>query len=731
VELFVLLITIMPKKKKKKNKKEKKNNQSEIKASQDSTEKELAFNLEDELDLVDLDDKIAQQDKTEPEFLEDAQELSTPKKPKKEMQNTGKSDRPGKQGKPSTPRENLGQELIEVYEASGDDLTSVTTLEHKRRTWQRMLVWILVFLVAVFIGVAAISWIMWGGRQEFTGDQVSFDIEVSEKLSSGDEVEYVINYANYESVNFGKSEIELRYPSGFIFESSEPETTSNDNLWDLGSLNPGQNDTIKVKGRLVGEPESDSTVSGVFRYWPANFSSEFQEVASAQTMIEPINIDLRLEGSDQVLVGQSTVYSLVLNNESETDIHNLKLELITPEDFGVEAYTPQTEEEFWLIKTLSAGEEIEYQVDGAFSAATNQEVEIIALLSHQGADEEDYFKQKEQTIEAQLIEGDLIVNLIANGAARDTSMQWGDQVNLTLSYQNNSETTLADLKVVTTVETRYRTHEAESSSNGAVDFERIVDASHGAVKVVDQTDDKSVHVRTITWSGDDIESLEELGPETEGEINIQFPLLSASDATDELNHPEDAEVIITTNVIIGKTGSVEEETMVSSNTVKIAIDTDIALDAHSRYYNDGGDAIGEGPLPPRIGETTSYQAQLVISNQIHEAQDIIISMQLPSNVDWPNSYEVSAGEVEFNKSSSELTWRLNKMPLDVNEVTLNFMLELTPLESQVNQVAGLTKKMTMTATDSITGGRIIQTFTGLSTAIERDDKGSDRGLVTD
>ena len=39
---------------------------------------------------------------------------------------------------------------MEVYETAGDDLTSVTTLEHRRRSWQRVLIGVLLFLLAVF-----------------------------------------------------------------------------------------------------------------------------------------------------------------------------------------------------------------------------------------------------------------------------------------------------------------------------------------------------------------------------------------------------------------------------------------------------------------------------------------------------------------------------------------------------------------------------------------------------
>ncbi len=629
------------------------------------------------------------------------------------------------------PRKGLGQELIEVYESTGDDLTSVTMLEHRRRSWQRMLLIILIFLFFVFIGVAVVSWIIWGGNKSFSGDNVEFSIAAPTEINSGQEVTYKIDYANREDVSFRKAEIELRLPPGFIFLSADPSPTTGENLWDLGSLSAGDDGSIEVIGKLVGKPEVDTTISGVLRYWPANFSSEFQEVASAQSLVKPVQALFRIEGPDQVLIGQKASYAVNVKNDSDKLMSDLQVQAIYPADFIVDSTEPEIVEPYdtWEIESIEPGQEYEIQIDGFFSKLEEPELELIVVLSQKGP-EEGYFDQKEERISTVLIEGDLLVNLIANGTTKDTSAQWGDVINVSINYQNSSEAQLADLTVIAKLETRYRINEGEKGSAGGISFSSLIDANKGSVKEVDKINAQSVHVRTITWDGTDIDSLESLDEDEEGTINLQFSLLDAEAAIKALDHAGDAEIVLVADVIVGKTGGVDEEITVTSNPITIKLNTDLTMDAFARYYGENEEQLGNGPLPPTVGEKTTYRVFVDLTNSIHEGQDIIVSTQLPSNVSWVNNYSVSAGEVEFSSSGSDLTWRLNKLPLDVNEVSLAFDVELNPLETQIGKVAALTKKITMTATDSITGGKLIQTASPLTTAIDRDKTGSDKGLVT-
>lgn len=628
------------------------------------------------------------------------------------------------------PRKGLGEELIEIYENSGDDLDSLTVFEHGRRRWQRMLVWILLFLVAVFITTAGISWFIWGRQPIFRGEAVVLEIQAPETSTSGKNVTYVVTYENNEAISFRKSEIEIRYPAGFQFVKANPEPRTNNNLWDLGTMSAGQRGTIEIEGVLVGNPDVPTTISGVFRYWPANFSSEFQEVASAQTTLKPVELSVRLEGPEQVLVGQKSTYTIIYNNPTETTYKDVRIELFYPGDFIVDSTKPEAteDEDIFVIAEVPPNQEQEIQINGFYSTATEDTATMIAEVALKGPLDE-HFVQQKLTRETKLVKGDLVVNVIANGSTRDTSLQWGNNVHASISFANNSETTLSDLRVVATLESRYRTQTSSADSDGALDWAALTDSARGSLKELPDTDNKTLRKRSITWTAEDLDDLETLDQDEESTIDFQIPLYDLVRATTKMRHPEDVEVLLTVEVSVGKTGGVTEQTKVTGNPIRFLVNSDLLMDAHVRYFDENGNQIGSGELPPRVGQKTEYRVFWTLTNSLHEVQEVVVSADLPDNVNWLNKYEVSAGEVIYSPSSKTLTWKLNRMPLDVKEVTLSYALEITPTASQSGTVAPLTKKMTLTALDAQTGGKIIQTLNPVTTAADRDDQAADRGVV--
>ncbi len=487
------------------------------------------------------------------------------------------------QPKKSKAREGLGEELIGVYESSGDDFKAISTFEHKARTWQRMLVWVLFFVVAVFVGVASVSYFLWGRQPVFNGEQVVFDIQAPEQALSGSAVTYVVHYANKEGVSFSKSEIELRYPVGFNFVSANPEPNSGQNLFSLGSVGSLAEGTIQVEGVLVGRPEQDTTISGVWRYWPSNFSSEFQEVSSAQTRMQAVNVDARLEGPDQVLVGQKTSYTVIFNNVGTEPVNNLRFEVVFPSGFILDTAKPAFAEgtQYVFVPELAPNQETEIQVDGYYSLAADQPVDFIVELS-QKATEAEYFAQKRLTHTTKIIRGDLVVNLVANGTNKSDSIQWGAPLNVSISFQNNSEAVLSEMTAVAKIESRYRTQTASKGTQGAVDWSSLIDSQRGSLKELAATDTKSLRVRSITWTGDDATALEKLDPKQEGSIDFQINLYDLATAIKQIAHPEDTEVVLSVELTVGKTGGVQEQLKVIGNPLTFAISSDLALQAQVR-----------------------------------------------------------------------------------------------------------------------------------------------------
>lgn len=650
------------------------------------------------------------------------------------QQKEGKHGLKRKKSEKKIPREGLGEKLMEVYESTGEEVELPSLLTQRKRSWQRILIFIMIFLLAVFACVAGISWFLYGQGSANQEGNLVFSIEAPVELRSGDEVIYSVHYKNEDTVNVADAELNLRYPAGFIFESASllPDNEEN-NKWTLGILKPGKDDIIEIKGFLVGKPDTTATISGSLRYLPANFSSPFNELATAQITLMPVQVDVRFEGADEILVGQDTTYSIIYRNDSDKDLSNLRFEIVYPSNFVVTDFNtkPTDQDTIWDIPALPPDEETEIQIDGHFSSSLSDEKAKFDLRLQQKGGRDEYYDQVTYSKETAVIAGDLLLTTIANGISEGvSSIDLGDVLNVSISYENKNQASFKDITLTTVLETRYKTESAASESKGALDFTSLVDSNEGKVKTLTSNNDKVLEAKSITWSPEDLASLKELASFDSDEINVQIPVLQLSELKKIIKHPEDVQIVVRTTAKVSEVGDIKEPLEVNGSEIVFSLNTDLALDAFAQYFDESGNPIGEGPLPPVVGEKTTYQVVWTLTNSLHEANDIIVSTQLPSNVSWTNQFSVSAGEVDFKASNNLLNWRLNRMPLDVNTVTLKFSVEVRPSSSQLGQVANLTDRTTLTAKDGVTGGKVVQNISPVTTGVERDSRASNKGVVS-
>lgn len=86
--------------------------------------------------------------------------------------------------------------------------------------------------------------------------------EVTAPLSAsdGDPVAYVIEYQNSGADVFTNARIQVSYPEGFNFESSDITPTDGNNIWDVGDLSPGKKGKITVSGNLSGLQDESKAI---------------------------------------------------------------------------------------------------------------------------------------------------------------------------------------------------------------------------------------------------------------------------------------------------------------------------------------------------------------------------------------------------------------------------------------------------------------------------------------
>jgi len=619
----------------------------------------------------------------------------------------------------SAPKQEKGKEMAEIKTDVQKELQSIygtegevpdmSKLERiKKSKWSKILIITFSFLLVISIATW-VGFLIFGGLNSFTGENISLEIEAPADIASGEEITYTIHYANKEKIPVSRVEAVVNYPKGFIFKEAVPApTTEGKNTWSLGTLAKGEKGEIKITGQILGNLETQETMSAVLNYRPANFNSDFQEATSLTSQITSSVIGLELEHDDQVVAGEETPLTIKITNNKKDNLSKVKITLNFPDSFIVdeESFDPEPDPETgsWIIENLKSSEDSKIKLNGSFAEDSADKEQIAVTVELETADEE-WALQQETAFDVEILKGDLLVSLIANGDTEGKPINFGDTINYSLVYQNKGDTEVQDLSIT-----------AKYEGGDLIDWDNLSDDNEGEVKD-----------NTITWTGDEIRDLRSVKPDEEGTIDWQIKLKNKSDFGKDEAIP--GELLASVEITIGEVGESGSGSTVTTTTLTHELNSDLTLNAKGRYYNDDNIALGTGPLPPEVGKTTSFRIFWELQNSVHEVNNVKVKTILPDNVYWTGKSVVSAGQLNFNVNTREIIWTINRIPLTVRKLEANFEVSVTPSESDANTVLTLIPETALEATDKTTDDKISLVSGAITSNLDGDPIAEGKGLV--
>ena len=609
----------------------------------------------------------------------------------------------------------IDKELKEIYKDQNGEIPDMSKIYHKKRSrTKRVMIRALVFLV--FVAAIAAAGFFFLGRQGFSGEEVGLEIISPDVIAGGQVVEYSIKYKNNGSVPLGQAELEVRLPDDFVFSESTP-VSSEGRVWQIGSIVDGGSGEIKIKGTLYGAEESFETLQAVLTYKPADFNSEFQKVATAVTKVQGSLLEVGITGPERILANKEATFKIKYKNTGETDLANIKISVVGPEDFSFTEGADGKEVTSWSVDQAAPGEEKEIEFKGAFGPAAEGERELKAQIGFTRGDK--FYVQKESVLKTNVLIGAILSTLILNGDSKDRTFNFGDTLNYSIVYQNKDKVDLSDLEVKIVFESTSRNNKM------VLDWATLKDDYNGTVLGTQLSPE--LRQGTITWAKRQISGLARLVPGAEGTINFQIKIKPFSEFANW--GIKDFEIKSFASVTIGKGGQAGESETIESNIINFKINSDLGFKTEARYFNDDNIAVGSGPVPPKVGEATAYRIFWTVTNSLHEVENLKVSTILPENIIWSRKYELSAGELKFDEATREVSWTLNRMPLDVKSLGVNFEVTVTPVTADRGKLLTLLLGTNLQATDKSTGGAIAKVADALTSNLDGDPAAEGKGIV--
>ncbi len=618
----------------------------------------------------------------------------------------------------SMPKRSLRDSVLsEIYdEPEAKDEGPVGKIQRTKKQSRKW--WYIIGALVVLALAAVIGFFIFSRTPRFS-EKVSVRATAPTTVASGDQVSVTIAVKNDERIALRNAELTYTAPDGFTFQNSTPAPSNEfNNAWPLGTIKDNGGTSVTITGQLLGDQDTTKTFHFTLTYRPSNFNYDFQKTLDVSVTISTSVLKITPSVPLRLIPGVSTDIPVTVQNTGKDTLTNLELVADYPNGFTYTQANPKPDDKNngWNIPKLTAGQTLSYTITGTFTGNLNDSLQF----TFRGGTTSDSGFQALTQVNGigTIVQAGMSLTTSVTNASQGASIQWGDKLNYDFTYKNDSDSDMKDV----TVSVTFQQQNSAGTDVSILDLANRSDIQNGTLSS-----------QTITWTKAQVPGLALVAAGQGGDILLRVPVL----ATPKVTTQADKNFVLTTNasVTVGTITDVSGSNFKTQAKPLISnVSTLLDVSPDGRYYSDQQIPVGSGPLPPQVGQATTYELSWTLTNPTNDASQIVVSTTLPDNVTWIGKQSVTAGQaVTYDAPSRTVTWRVNLVPPGTGSLfaslVAKFDVSVTPAATDVGQLIVLANKTIVTARDNFTQQDIRIERPIVTSDIPNDPSAQGKGLV--
>jgi len=601
-------------------------------------------------------------------------------------------------------------ELLEIYEDSQGNIIDVKKITIKRGPGFFGLFLKVVFLLVFFGALIYGAYLAYDRFRSSRTNILDLVATMPTEMKSGDEILYNLDYKNLTSGALKNIKIEVAYPENFIFIDSLPSPIQNKNTWEISNLDSKGSGSIRIKGRIINVDDKDNLFLAKANYYMENFSTEFKKEIATVIKIKGLEFNVDFNYASTALVGEDNEIDISFGNyQTVPGIVNLVLSfppnmtLVGGEALPTGGMATSSgnllswekiTDDTWRLSNFKAEAGTQnLRVKYRIKEKTDDQQKINLRLEEKAQDEKYYtFAEKEVLVD--VIKSSLNLTLSLNGNKGDTNVNFGDTLNYSISYSNKGDVPMKDVVIMAALNSDF------------LNWTTLKDKNGGQKK-------KSI----ITWTKNEIPELKELEANKDG--TIDFSIAVANFTTNDLG--KNFAIKSYAQFSIGNSEELKEGSDNKSNEINSRINSDLSFKEQIRYFDEDNVPVGDGPLPPQVGQKTSLKVYWKLTNNLHELNNVQAEYQLPPSVSFDDRSQNTVGSLSYDGANNKIVWSIGRLPLTVYTASAEFNIAINPAESNRSKIMVIANGTTVSALDIDTQETITKSSAVQTTKLEDDD----------
>lgn len=590
---------------------------------------------------------------------------------------------------PKKPRANLFRDQVMVNTSWGEE-DKMKKAKQKSRFEPKFKA--ILFLSFIFflgaVAYAVFSFV--GDRTTVSDEKIGISVVGSSFVAGGEVLPIEIQVSNQNRVTLSYVDLRISYSKSGLPGGVDTERK----FVGLDDLSPGSVKTGFFDVVLYGEQGSsrDITVTLDYRIGESNtiYTKEIIHPVSIST--SPISIEV--DGPSGVVPNQEFTLKAKVRSNSLEVTENVAVIAIYPSGFIFSSSTPNTsvDDNIWNLGDLAPGGEKEVVLKGILKTSDVKE-RVVSFTAGipRGDNKRELGVQFGTATHAVSSESPFMFVSLFDGAEVVTA-KLGARVQVRVDYENTSQEVIKEAKI-------------KVALSGSALADSTIDPGDGVF---------DAGSNTILFTKSEISDLGEIAINDTGSIPFDI-FLPASGV-------EEPEIVISVSVE-GKTAQTKQDYSIT-NLAEAVIRIETAVSLSGGVYYFGGPIDNTGPLPPAVGEETTYSVKLSLQSTTNPVEDIEVKGVLPTGVEWTNKFSPASEQVTYNSLTREVSWFPGRIFPSGNTSSrreMYFQVALTPFSSQALTTPNLFENIRFVGTDGFSGKTLEANLGSLNISLLKDD----------
>jgi hypothetical protein len=542
---------------------------------------------------------------------------------------------------------------------------------------------LLFFIAILFIALGAAGY-WYYQKNIYSKEVLKVEILGKNEVELAEEIEYLVKYKNNGDFRLEEPVLIFEYPKNSIVEGEKFLRKE----IKLDDIYPGEEKTVSFKARIFGKEGEAKVAKAQISYRPKDIKSTYISETTFTTLIKSVPITFEFDLPSRVESGKEITFRLNYFSNVNYPLTDLGIKVQYPAEFEFLDSKPKAlEKSEWSIGLLNRAQGGRIEISGTLSGELEESKIFHAEIGIWQDGE--FFLLKESNSGIEIGKSSLYILQEINNNPKYIANP-GDLLDYEITFKNIGDQPVENILMIVNLD------------GDAFDFD--------SVKVQSGRFEKEG--KRIIWDYTMVPDLKNLLPTEEGKVEFWVKL--KDDLPSDLKNPTIKDIVSLDNL--------REEFSTKINS-KLEI-------SQKGYFQD--DFFGNsGPLPPKVGQITTYTIMWQVKNYYNDLKNVKIRAILPDWMKLTGEIMPKDSKFSFDSASKEIVWDLGNLAagsgVSTIAPTVAFQVAFSPNSSQRGQTPDIIGEVKITANDTLTDSSIERTSSALNTTLP-DDPSMTQGM---